>query len=75
MSSTALASTATPAAAPAAVPAPAAYADELAAFAASLTTAAIPEAVRRHARLVLLDTVGAIVAGTRETEIAAKRGG
>ncbi|MBI5111904.1 MAG: MmgE/PrpD family protein [Rhodovulum sp.] len=71
MSSTALAPTATPAAAPAAVPAPAAYTDELAAFAAALTPAAIPEPVRRHARLVLLDTVGAIVAGTREAEIAA----
>src|SRR5215472_11849877 len=47
--------------------------EELAHFAASTTWESIPEPVRRHARLVLLDTLGVIVAGSLQPEVAGIR--
>jgi len=47
--------------------------EELAHFAASTTWESIPEPVRRHARLVLLDTLGVIVAGSLPPEVAGIR--
>ena len=47
--------------------------EELAHFAATTTWETIPESVRRHAKLVLLDTVGVILAGSRQSEVAATR--
>ncbi len=38
--------------------------EELARFVAQTRLEDIPEAVRRHARLVLLDTLGVILAGS-----------
>jgi 2-methylcitrate dehydratase PrpD len=43
--------------------------DQLAAFVANTTWDAIPENVRRHAKLVLLDTVGVILAGSTRPEV------
>jgi len=47
--------------------------EELAHFAASTAWESIPEPVRRHARLVLLDTLGVIVAGSLQPEVAGIR--
>jgi len=47
--------------------------EELAHFAATTTWETIPESVRRHAKLVLLDTLGVILAGSRQPEVAAAR--
>src|SRR5262245_46364587 len=47
--------------------------EELARFAAHAPWEDIPEATRRHAKLVLLDTLGVILAGSREPEVAAAR--
>ena len=47
--------------------------EELARFVARTRCADIPEAVRRHARLVLLDTLGVILAGSTRPEVAALR--
>ena len=44
------------------------YIEDLADFAAGLTFEALPEVVQTRARLVLLDTLGAIAAGLREPE-------
>src|SRR5262249_60120340 len=46
---------------------------ELAHFAATATWESMPEPVRRHARLVLLDTLGVIVAGSLQPEVAGVR--
>jgi len=45
----------------------------LARFVAEMRLADIPEAVRRHARIVLLDTLGVILAGSERPEVAALR--
>lgn len=47
--------------------------DELAAFVAETADAAIPDPVRRHARLTLLDTLGVILAGSARPEVQALR--
>ena len=47
--------------------------EELARFVAETRLEDIPEAVRRHARLVLLDTLGVILAGSQRPEVAALR--
>src|SRR5881628_1133427 len=47
--------------------------EELAHFIAGTPWEAIPEAVREHAKLVLLDTVGVILAGSVQPEVAAVR--
>ena len=47
--------------------------EELARFAATTTWESVPEPVRRHARLVLLDTLGVIVAGSLQPEVAGIR--
>jgi 2-methylcitrate dehydratase PrpD len=47
--------------------------EELARFVAGTPGDAIPTAVRRHARLVLLDTLGVILAGSVQPEVAAAR--
>src|SRR5258705_12387458 len=47
--------------------------EELAHFIAGTPWEAIPEAVREHAKLVLLDTVGVILAGSVQPEVAAGR--
>ena len=47
--------------------------EELAHFAAGTPWEAIPESVRAHAKLVLLDTLGVILAGSLEPEVAAAR--
>src|SRR5262245_45619028 len=47
--------------------------EELARFVATTTWESIPEPVRRHARLVLLDTLGVIVAGSLQPEVAGIR--
>src|SRR5215208_5518022 len=47
--------------------------EELARFVAETRCADIPEAVRRHARLVLLDTLGVILAGGGRPEVAGLR--
>src|SRR5437588_6958429 len=47
--------------------------EELARFVAETRLADIPEAVRRHARLVLLDTLGVILAGSERPEVTALR--
>src|SRR5947209_7712472 len=47
--------------------------EELARFVAETRLDDIPEAVRRHARLVLLDTLGVILAGSGRPEVAALR--
>ena len=47
--------------------------DELARFAAETRCEDIPEPVRRHARLVLLDTLGVILAGAGRPEVARLR--
>lgn len=47
--------------------------DELARFVAETRLEAISEPVRRHARLVLLDTLGVILAGSARPEVAALR--
>ena len=47
--------------------------EELARFVAETRLVDIPEAVRRHARLVLLDTLGVILAGGERPEVAALR--
>src|SRR2546422_11648704 len=44
--------------------------DELAHFAAGTPWETIPEALRGHAKLVLLDTVGVILAGSVQAEVA-----
>ncbi|OLD63326.1 MAG: hypothetical protein AUI47_09425 [Acidobacteria bacterium 13_1_40CM_2_68_5] len=44
--------------------------DELAHFAAGTPWETIPEALREHAKLVLLDTVGVILAGSVQAEVA-----
>src|ERR1044072_2659441 len=46
---------------------------ELARFVAQTRCGDIPEAVRAHARLVLLDTLGVILAGSERPEVAALR--
>jgi 2-methylcitrate dehydratase PrpD len=48
--------------------------EDLARFVAETQCDDIPEAVRRHARLVLLDTLGVILAGGERPEIAQLRG-
>src|SRR2546429_4964057 len=47
--------------------------DELAHFAPGPPWEAIPEALREHAKLVLLDTVGVILAGSVQPEVAGAR--
>src|SRR5215208_2947182 len=47
--------------------------EELARFVAETRCDDIPEAVRRHARLVLLDTLGVILAGGGRPEVAGLR--
>ena len=47
--------------------------EELAHFVASAPWETIPEAVREHAKLVLLDTVGVILAGSMQPEVAGVR--
>jgi 2-methylcitrate dehydratase PrpD len=47
--------------------------EELARFAADTAWEAIPPAVREHAKLVLLDTLGVILAGSRQPEVASAR--
>src|SRR5829696_1650810 len=47
--------------------------EELARFVAETRCDDIPEAVRRHARLVLLDTLGVILAGGERPEVAGLR--
>jgi len=47
--------------------------EELARFVAQTRLEDIPEAVRRHARLVLLDTLGVILAGSERPEMRALR--
>jgi 2-methylcitrate dehydratase PrpD len=47
--------------------------EELAHFIATATWESIPESVRTHARLVLLDTLGVIIAGSLQPEVAAVR--
>src|SRR5690242_10343974 len=51
----------------------AAQIEELARFVAETRCADIPEPVRRHARLVLLDTLGVILAGGERPEVAGLR--
>jgi 2-methylcitrate dehydratase PrpD len=46
-----------------------AHIERLAAFVAETRWEDIPEAVRRHAKLVLLDTVGVILAGSEQPEV------
>ena len=43
--------------------------EELAQFAAQTRITDIPEPVRRHARLVVLDTLGVILAGSERPEV------
>src|SRR5437867_1534419 len=47
--------------------------DELAHFVAGTPWETIPEALREHAKLVLLDTVGVILAGSVQPEVAGVR--
>ena len=47
--------------------------EELARFAAATPWDAIPDAVRQHAKLVLLDTLGVILAGSTQPEVAGAR--
>jgi 2-methylcitrate dehydratase PrpD len=47
--------------------------EELARFVAGTPWEGIPEAVRHHAKLVLLDTVGVILAGSVQPEVAGAR--
>ena len=47
--------------------------EELAHFAASTPWESIPEAVRKHAKLVLLDTVGVILSGSVQPEVTGTR--
>jgi 2-methylcitrate dehydratase PrpD len=47
--------------------------EELAHLVATTTWESIPDAVRRHARLVFLDTLGVIVAGSLQPEVAGIR--
>ena len=47
--------------------------ERLAQFVAETPLDDIPEAVRRHSRLVLLDTIGVILAGSARPEVAALR--
>jgi 2-methylcitrate dehydratase PrpD len=47
--------------------------EDLAEFVARTTWEAIPSAVQAHARLVLLDTLGVILAGSVQPEVAAAR--
>ena len=47
--------------------------EELARFVADTPWETIPEAVREHAKLVLLDTVGVILAGSVQPEVAGAR--
>src|SRR6267142_1625562 len=47
--------------------------EQLAHFIAATPWEAIPKAVREHAKLVLLDTVGVILAGSIQSEVAAVR--
>jgi 2-methylcitrate dehydratase PrpD len=47
--------------------------EELAHFVAETSWEAIPEAVREHAKLVLLDTLGVILAGSVQPEVSAAR--
>src|ERR671923_367520 len=47
--------------------------DELAHFIAGTRWEAIPDAVREHAKLVLLDTLGVILAGSVQPEVAGAR--
>jgi 2-methylcitrate dehydratase PrpD len=47
--------------------------EQLAQFVASTRWEAIPSAVREHAKLVLLDTVGVILAGSIQPEVASAR--
>src|SRR5215470_15815264 len=47
--------------------------EELARFAAGTSWDDIPEAVREHAKLVLLDTLGVILAGSLQPEVTAAR--
>ena len=48
--------------------------EELARFVAETRLADIPEAVRAHAKITLLDTLGVILAGSTRPEVAALRG-
>jgi 2-methylcitrate dehydratase PrpD len=47
--------------------------EELAHFVAATTWESIPDSVRTHARLVLLDTLGVIIAGSLQPEVAGIR--
>src|SRR5687767_2891520 len=47
--------------------------DTLAAFAANTRWEDVPEAVQRHAKLVVLDTLGVILAGAERPEVALPR--
>src|SRR5262249_8618852 len=47
--------------------------EQLARFAATTPWEAIPEPVQRHAKLVLLDTLGVVLAGSLQPEVAAAR--
>lgn len=49
------------------------HADALAAFCASLSPSRLPDRVARRAKLHLLDTLGAVLAGTRSAEFRAVR--
>src|SRR5205085_662237 len=49
------------------------HVEELARFVATTPWDAIPDAVRRHAKLVLLDTIGVTLAGSLQPEVAAVR--
>src|SRR6202035_5138006 len=48
--------------------------EELARFVATTRPEDIPEPVRRHAKITLLDTLGVILAGSERPEVAALRG-
>ena len=47
--------------------------ENLARFVSEVTWDTIPPEVREHAKLVLLDTLGVILAGSEQTEVAALR--
>ena len=48
--------------------------EELARFVAETRVEDIPEAVRRHAAITFLDTLGVILAGSERPEVTALRG-
>ncbi|MGH8056448.1 MAG: MmgE/PrpD family protein, partial [Candidatus Entotheonellia bacterium] len=48
--------------------------ERLARFVAETAYEAIPDAVRAHAKLVLLDTLGVMLAGSEQPEVGRLRG-